>query len=171
MLTLAVSGSVVEAFGHWPTGRLGEEVGTFLTIEGVRPLEANKATKGSNKDTQRLLVDTVNGKKLTHPLSIPLDNAVLDAETCYVLRGYETGRMIGDPPHGVLNDEPYSRKYLPNQAAWHFHTSFIVTSVAEPPGVEIDEDPNHTDWIIRDVGKTSVKPATAAPRASAPAKR
>jgi hypothetical protein len=170
MLAVAMSCSAVEAFARWPTGRLGEEVGTFLTIEGERQLAGGLVPRGPGKDPRRLLVDKVNGVKLPHPVPIVLDNALLEVETRYVLRGYETGQMIGDPP-GIEKEQAYMRKKPPNQAFWSFHTSFIVTSVVEPAGVEIDEDPGHTDWIVRDAEKAPAKPATSARRAATPAAR
>jgi hypothetical protein len=105
-----------------PAGRLGHSLGTYLKIEGVRVLEGKVGT-------QTLLVDTVNGKLLDEPLAVWIDNVVaLPKEGRCVLRGYESGRMIGLPP------EVAKAENLPTpQAAWQFFRYFVMTSSVQPP--------------------------------------
>jgi hypothetical protein len=118
---LVVSSLAAAKADDIPSGRLGYRLGTYLTIEGVRA-ETFKA--GVNT----LLVDTVNGKKLDTPLGIWIENVEsLPKATRCILRGYESGRMIGIP-HGVAAKENLP---LP-QAAWQFFRYFLVTSVVEP---------------------------------------
>jgi hypothetical protein len=108
-----------------PKGRLGHPLGTYLTIEGVRA-EAGKV------GTRTLLVDTVNGKKLDRPIGIWIDNVapLPKGERC-ILRGYESGKMIGVP------DEVARAENLPlPQAAWQFFRYFIMTSVVQPEGLD-----------------------------------
>lgn len=106
-----------------PSGRLGHPLGTYLTIEGVR-MEKGKV------GTRTLLVDTVNGQKLTEPVGVSIDNVKhpgLPKGTRCVIRGYESGEMIG-VPFAVAKAENIP---LP-QAAWQFRRYFIMTSVIEP---------------------------------------
>ena len=114
-----------------PAGKLGYRLGTYLTIEGSRwaPDLSVKV------DTVRaLLVDTVNGKKLDSPLTVQLDN-LQDPELplgqrC-VLRGYETGRMVGVP-----REVARAENLRPAQVGWHFARSFVLTSVVSPDSVK-----------------------------------
>ena len=108
-----------------PGGKLGHPLGTYLTIEGVR---AEEGKVGVNT----LLVDTVNGKKLDAPVGIWVENVdALPKDTRCILRGYESGKMIG-LPHEVAEKEK-----LPLPAAgWQFFRYFIVTSVVEPKDLQ-----------------------------------
>jgi len=108
-----------------PNGKLGRPLGTYLTIEGIR---AEKGKVGVNT----LLVDTVNGKKLDNPIGIWVENVEsLPKNTRCILRGYESGRMIGVP------FEVAEKEHIPlSQAAWQFFRDFIVTSVVEPKGLK-----------------------------------
>jgi hypothetical protein len=106
-----------------PIGILGYRLGAYLTIEGIR---AEKGKVGTNT----LLVDKVNGKKLDMPVSLWVDNleypGLPKGERC-ILRGYESGKMIGLP------DEVAKKEHLPRpQFAWGFFRYFVVTSVVQP---------------------------------------
>lgn len=110
-----------------PSGRLGHPLGTYLTIGGVR-MERGKV------GTRTLLVDTVNGQKLAEPVGVWIDNVKhpgLPKETRCVIRGYESGEMIG-VPFAVAEAENIP---VP-QAAWQFRRYFIMTSVVEPESLE-----------------------------------
>ncbi len=108
-------------------GRLGYPLGTYLTIEGVRMEEGKVGTR-------TLLVDTINGQKLTEPIGVWIDNVKdpgLPRGTRCVVRGYESGRMIGLP------DAVAKAENLPvPQAKWQFRKYFIMTSVIEPKTLE-----------------------------------
>ena len=111
-----------------PTGRLGHRLGTYLTIEGVRSEQGKSGSK-------TLLVDTVNGKTLDTPIDIWVDNvdSLPKAVRC-ILRGYESGRMIGVP------EEVARKEHIPlPQAAWQFFRYFIVTSVVEPKDLKKEQ--------------------------------
>ena len=106
-----------------PMGKLGYQMGTYLTIEGIR-MEKGKV------GTRTLLVDTVNGKGLLSPIPIWIDNVKnpgLPKDTWCVFQGYESGKMIG-LPFDVAEKEA-----LPvPQAVWQLFRYFVVTSVVEP---------------------------------------
>lgn len=103
-------------------GKLGHSLGTYLTIEAVR---AERKGKSSGKT---LVVDKVNGKKLNRPVHISIQNTnPLPNTPRLILRGYESGKMIGIP------DEVTEKENLQlEQAVWQFYHYFIVTSVVEP---------------------------------------
>ena len=83
----------VEEVGPWvPRGLLGNKLGTYLTIEGVRD------ESGFKVGIRTLLVDTVGGKKLDKPVAVWVNNLDLPAKQRCVLKRYETGMMIGTPP-------------------------------------------------------------------------
>jgi len=112
-----------------PMGRLGQRLGTYLTIEGVR-MEEGKV------GTQTLLVDTVNGRKLSSPVGVWVENVKhpgLPKGTRCIIRGYESGEMIG-LPDAVAEAE----NIPPPQAMWQFRRYFIITSVVEPKSLEKD---------------------------------
>ncbi|TAL27014.1 MAG: hypothetical protein EPN94_02145 [Nitrospirae bacterium] len=116
--------------GDIPMGKLGYPLGTYLTIEGI----GVRAEKGKKVGVRTLLVDTVNGKKLESPvsISIEIENVdVLPKATRCILRGYESGKMIGVP------FEVARKEQVPMPAAmWQFFRYFIVTSVVEPKELE-----------------------------------
>jgi len=106
-----------------PQGRLGHPLGTYLTIEGVRA-ETGKV------GVQTLLVDTINGKKLDQPVGIWIDNVELPEGQRCIIRGYESGKMIG-LPFEVAKAENIP---LP-QAGWQFFRYFMMTSAVQPQGL------------------------------------
>jgi hypothetical protein len=109
-----------------PAGKLGHPIGTYLKIEGVR-------VEGPKYAGRTLLVDTVNGKKLAHPTDVAVENVdALPTSSRCILRGYETGGMVGVPP-AVFEAAKEEGKVLSQpQAGWQFRRWFIVTSVIEP---------------------------------------
>jgi RNA polymerase sigma factor (sigma-70 family) len=123
-----------------PGGVLGDWLGQYLAIEGIRP-ERGKIEAGA------LLVDTVNGKKLDKPVSIVIRTFGYPAgifETTpkqrYVLKGYELGEMVGTPPAVISAAEEQGWKNVGgrvNQAVWHWRSYFVVLVVVEPKGIEI----------------------------------
>ncbi len=74
-----------------PGGFIKEQLGIYLSIEGV-------LYDGNGKvESNSLVVDTVDGKKLDKPLLILVRNVRLPAKTRCILKGYELGAMIGRP--------------------------------------------------------------------------
>jgi hypothetical protein len=130
-----------------PTGALGDELGVYRTIEGF-------LSEGIKVETGTLIVDTVDGKKLDQPVSIVIRGAVianhnlqpailslLPKQRC-ILKGYESGEMIGVPPAVSMaakeqgwNDVPMSPKH------WQWRSYFVALVVVEPKGLEI-RDPS-----------------------------
>lgn len=108
-------------------GPLGTPLGRYLTIEGRRAQQGKVGV-------QTLLVEKVDGKPLKTPVGLWVDNIRnLPAGTRCVLKGYETGRMIGTPPD-VLR-----KAGLPApQAGWQFQVVFIAVQVVEPPSLKKD---------------------------------
>ncbi len=109
-----------------PPGRLGYPLGKYLTIEGVR---AERGKVG----VRTLLVDKADGREVSPPIGLWIDNTdALPAGTRCVLRGYESGKMIGLPR------EVAEKENLPlPQAGWQFYRYFIATSVVEPIDLKI----------------------------------
>jgi hypothetical protein len=114
-----------------PNGRLGHPLGTYLRIEGVRA-EAGKV------GTQTLLVDTVNGAKLDPPIGIWIDNvsSLPKGERC-IIKGYESGKMIGTPPAVIQAAKEAGRDIALPQAAWQFYRFFIMISSVQPQGLTV----------------------------------
>ncbi|HEY8504817.1 MAG TPA: sigma-70 family RNA polymerase sigma factor [Gemmataceae bacterium] len=124
-----------------PGGILGDHLGVYMTIEGVRFEGRGKVETGT------LLVDTVNGKKLEKPVALqvrgldypamtmgPLD---LPAGRC-VLKGYESGQMIGFPGAVLLAAKERGVKITNrSQAAWQWRPYFVALIAVEPEGLEI----------------------------------
>jgi len=115
-----------------PYGILGHPLGSYLTIEGVR---AEKGKVGA----QTLLVDTVNGTKLKSPVSIWVDNVqALPQGTRCVLRGYESGRIIGQPwAYSEAAKEEGKPPPPQPQVGWQFSHYLFVMSVVQPKDLEI----------------------------------
>jgi len=130
-----------------PTGVLGDELGVYRTIEGF-------LSEGIKVETGTLIVDTVDGKKLDQPVPMVIRGAVIvnhnlqpailrlpPKQRC-ILKGYESGEMIGVPPAVSIaakeqgwNDVPMSPKH------WQWRSYFVALVVVEPNGLEI-RDPS-----------------------------
>ncbi len=109
-----------------PAGRLGFPLGTYLRVEGVR-------VEGPKYGGRTLLVDRINGKKLDTPIDIGIENVdSLPKGTRCILRGYETGKMIGTPPAIEEAAREEVKVDTPPQAGWKFYRYFIIISVVEP---------------------------------------
>jgi hypothetical protein len=110
-----------------PAGRLGYPLGTYLKIEGVKMVDGVK-TGG-----RTLLVDMVNGKKLAEPTGVGVENIEsLPTSTRCILRGYEMGGMVGQPPALEEADREEGKSVSLPQAGWQFRRWFVVLSVVEP---------------------------------------
>jgi hypothetical protein len=116
-----------------PSGNLGRPLGEYLTIEGITPDETEKV--GSY-----LFVSKVNDKALPEKVGISIDGFESDdfpRRTRCVLKGYETGKMAGQPPAVVVAAKEAGQPIPPGPPVpWHFSRHFEVLSVvspAEPP--------------------------------------
>lgn len=118
--------------GIIPVGSLGEPLGRYLKVEGIREEEGKVGVS-------TLRVDTVNGRKLREPVDIWVENLDLpEGERC-VLKGYENCRMIGDPPAVMEAARESGRKFGLRQAGWQMQMFFTSTSVVSPNGLRIGE--------------------------------
>jgi len=97
-------------------GRLGHELGTYLSIGGFRDT--------SGKSGPSLLrVDTVNGQRLDPPVSLWVEDVLLKAGERVELQGYESGRFIGIPEDVTRATGEIA------QAEWQFQRYFIATAI------------------------------------------
>ncbi len=111
-----------------PAGKLGHPLGTYLRIEGVRAEQ--------NMWGVPLRVDNINGKKLEKPVEVWVSNVDLPKDERCILRGYETGSMIGTPPAVIEAAKEEGRDVTLTQAGWQFHRVFIVLSVIQPKNLK-----------------------------------
>ena len=118
-----------------PGGLFTDQLGTYLTIEGVLAV-------GLKVETPALLVDTVGGKKLDKPIAITIQNiSALPAKQRCVFKGYELGKMIGRPPaeYDAAKEQGQDAAELVKGDAltWQWRPYFVVLKVVEPKGLEL----------------------------------
>lgn len=105
-----------------PIGVLGLHFGTFAIVEGHRAI--GRGIRG----TQHLRVTKINGKSLETPVNIWIENAgSLPADTQIILRGYESGRFVGQP-----TDVAARENWTTAPAMFQFQHYFIISSIVEP---------------------------------------
>lgn len=128
-----------------PGGILGEQLGVYRTIEG-------SLSEGIKVETGTLLVDTVDGKKLDKPIPLVIRSAVIvnhnlqpamlslpPKQRC-ILKGFESGEMIGVPPAVSIAAKEQGWKDLPmSPVHWQWRPHFVALVVVEPKGLEIRE--------------------------------
>lgn len=133
-LALAQSDSTIKPndgtkFHSQRTGRLTDRLGELITIEGTQP-ESLRAGKGGSTS---LRVDTVNGVKLAEPRNVPISGFRIPKDVRCVLKGYETGSMIGTPPAVAQAEKEQGQEpSIPSQAAYQWYTDFVVLIAVEP---------------------------------------
>jgi hypothetical protein len=115
-----------------PTGSLGQPLGRYLTVEGLR-------AEDGKVGVSTLMVDTVNGQKLREPVFIWIENVDLPEGVRCVLKGYENCRMIGVPPAVVEAARESGKRVELPQAGWQMKMFFVATSVVSPNGLRIKE--------------------------------
>ncbi|CAN5456161.1 hypothetical protein BH09VER1_BH09VER1_55320 [soil metagenome] len=107
--------------------------GTYLKIEGTRVNEGKVGTR-------TLLVDTINGKKLTNPVFIWVDNTSdLPEAGRVILQGYETGGFAGIP--SLPKEE--AEKWGGSQIVFGFHHNFIPTTILAPGDLKFINPPHN----------------------------
>jgi hypothetical protein len=101
-----------------PGGILSDQLGVYRTIEGFK-------VEGGKVETGTLLVDTVDGKKLNELITLLIRDAIvvnhnlqpanlsLPAKQRCVLKGFESGEMIGVPPAVLEAAEEQGWKEVP----------------------------------------------------------
>lgn len=113
-----------------PGGLLTDYVGVYLTIEGVR-------AEGGKVESNTLVVDTVNGKKLEKPVSLlvrSLRGYLPPRQRC-VIKGYESGEMIGTAPAVLDAAKEQGRTDVEiSQAIWRWRPYFVARAWPPPWG-------------------------------------
>lgn len=116
-------------------GSFGLPLGKYLTIGGTI----------TDRKPPRLLVDTVNERKLGSPVPMwigrsrpstrgeGLISALPKGQRC-VVRGFESGAMIGVPTEVEKAEEGV----VVSASGWYFSNYFVVTSVVEPKGLKLE---------------------------------
>jgi hypothetical protein len=120
-----------QAFDSGPRAVLGKPFGAYLTIEGVR---AERGMVGPRD----MIVDTIDGERLAKPVHVNVRNAVLPAGQRCVLKGYESGEMIGLPPAVDEAAKELGLEARPMQAGWQWFPQFVVLIAVEPKDLEIE---------------------------------
>ena len=116
-----------------PHGILGDHLGPYLTVEGVR-------AEGTFVGRQTLLVDIVNGRRLEKPVHIWVNNLLLPGEKRCVMKGYESGEMIGKPPAVEAAAKEQGKPVGHVQAGWQWKPHFVALIVVEPKGLELPKE-------------------------------
>lgn len=127
-----------------PGGRLSDQIGVYRTIEGVRPAGPGKFETGT------LLVDMVDGERLEKPIPLLVRGGVivnhnlqeitlrLPADQHFVLKGFETGEMVGVPPAIMIAAREQGWTEVPmSSRGWHWRPYFVALMVVEPKGFEL----------------------------------
>lgn len=103
-----------------------------MTVEG-------ELYDGDDKvESNSLVVDMVNGKRLEKSVLILVRNVLLPVKERCILKGFELGEMIGSPP--ALRDaaEEQGDEYEErSSAAWRWRPYFVVLIAAKPDGLVI----------------------------------
>ena len=161
VIVALVSSGIAWGQSDVPSGKLGFPLGTYLTVEG----QAAKAGFKVNP-TCTLVVDTVNGKRLEQPVSIIVENLniknPLPQNSRVVIKGYESGKMIGTPPGAIEAAKEAGRDIALPQAGWQFYRFFVLTSWVHPERtkskngkVEPDGPANESQPIRSETNRTS----------------
>ncbi len=105
-------------------GRLGEPLGAYLVLDGIRFGESQGPTMMGGGNYR---VESVNGKRLTKPVELWIDSIKkLPAGRRCRVDGYETGQMIGVPGE-VLRRTGQA----PPQAVWQFSVEFVTVKASD----------------------------------------
>ncbi|MDA1055896.1 MAG: hypothetical protein O3C40_36380 [Planctomycetota bacterium] len=115
-----------------PTGHLGW-LGTYRTIGGVL------YDGGGKVESNTLVVDVVDGKRLDKPIHILVKNTRIPAKVRCVLKGYELGEMIGRPPaeYALTKELGGDPNELATATVWRWRPYFVPLIATEPKGLEV----------------------------------
>lgn len=116
--------------GIVPVGSLGQPLGRYLRIEGVRG-------EGFKAGVSTLLVDTVDGQKLREPVPIWVENVDLPGLQRCVLKGHENCRMIGLPPAVEEAARESGEEVSLPQAKWQMQMYFVAASIVSPKEIRV----------------------------------
>ncbi len=132
------AGGPVDRGPRRPGGLLRDQLGEYLTIEGV-------LAEGGKIETGTLMVDTVDGKKLDKPvpvlihnLNAPINRLRGLAKQRFVLKGYESGEMIGVAPAvwAAAKEQGWT-DVNPSPVDWQWRPYFVALVAVEPEGLEL----------------------------------
>ena len=136
-------GNTVTVKPRQPGGLLGDQLGTYLTIEGVK-------SEGVKEESGTLVVDTVNGQKLDKPITLVIRGAVvvdhnlqparleLPAKKRCIFKGFESGEMIGVPPAVAAAAKERGWQEVPmSPKHWQWRSYFVALVVVEPNDLEL----------------------------------
>ena len=117
-----------------PSGMLTDAIGQLITIEGLSPDDAKLKKNGS----ARFQVDTVNGVKLEKPRKVRVGGLEIPRNIRCILKGYETGKMVGTPPAVTQAAEELGQKYIDGRqmAGYGWSTHFVVLIIVEPQALQ-----------------------------------
>ncbi len=121
-----------------PGGLLDDQLGAYLTIEGIK-------SEGVKEESGTLVVDTVNGTKLEKPISLVIHGAVvldhnlqsarleLPAKKRCIFKGFESGEMIGVPPAVAAAAAERGWQEVPmSPKDWQWRSYLVALVVVEP---------------------------------------
>ena len=121
-----------------PGGLLTKGTGKYLTIEGIK-------LEGGKVETNTLLVDTVDGKKLEQPVPLVIhvnyikDHNLREAsfrlpsrQRC-IFKGYESGSMVGVPPavYEAAREQGWTNVPM-SPVSWHWRPYFVALVLVQP---------------------------------------
>lgn len=117
-----------------PSGYLGS-LGQYHVIEGTLHTGNDKVPSNS------LDVDTVDGRRLKKPITIHVKNVQLPTKVRCVLKGYESGTMIGRPPAEYtltkeLGGDP-NELAMRDATAWRWEPYFVPLIASQPRGLKV----------------------------------
>jgi hypothetical protein len=126
-----------------PGGLLGDQLGRYLTIEGVK-------AEGVKLESGTLQVDTVDGKKLANPILLVVRGAYIadhnlqparldfPSDRRCILKGFESGEMIGVPPAVRTAAQEQGWTEIPmSPVDWQWRPHFVALVVVEPKELEL----------------------------------
>jgi hypothetical protein len=120
--------------GTVPVGRLGQRLGTYVTIAGYRSTYPIKTNHGTME------VDTVDGQELARPIAIEISNVELPADTRCVIKGYETAHLVGAPPAFEQAAKEAGKPFRPPQSVWQINCYFVALAVVSPNDLKISKE-------------------------------
>lgn len=126
-----------------PGGLLRDQLGTYLTIEGVK-------LEGGKVESSTLLVDTVDGNELDKPISLVIRGAAvlnhnlqpaglaLSTQQRCIFKGFESGEMVGIPPAVAAAAKEQGWQEVPmSPVQWLWRPYFVALVVVKPKGLEL----------------------------------
>ncbi len=113
-----------------PSGMLTDAIGQLITVEGMMPDDAIGKKNGS----ARFRVDTVNGVRLENPRRVRVQGMEIPRNIRCVLKGYETGEMVGTPPAVAQAAADLGKNYSDQRqmSGYGWATHFVALILVAP---------------------------------------